>query len=167
MISYVYNPAGTVAESKVMDGKGVIKMRNVFSWNPNGTLSEIQSYKADGTAIGYRTYKYDNVGNRIDSAEYDANRRLVSRQVHTYSANKPYADETKTFGTDGRVASRITYERNNLDALVQEKEYTGADKLSLRHVYKVDSRGLAINDSEFDGEGKLISSTAITYEFFP
>src|SRR5262249_30022130 len=76
-VSYVYNPAGTVAESRVMDDRGVVKVRNVFSWNPNGTLGEIQSYNVNGTAVGRRTYKYDNLGNRIESAEYDANRRLV------------------------------------------------------------------------------------------
>jgi len=166
-VSYVYNQAGKVVESRVMDDKGALKARHVLSWNANGTCDEVQSYSADGTAGARRTYKYDRLGNLIESAEYDANRSLVSRQVHTYSATKPYVDETKTFGPDGLLAGRITYERNSLDALVQQKEYTGAGKLTRRDVYKVDNRGLAVEHSEYEGDGKLMSVTAITYQFFP
>jgi YD repeat-containing protein len=53
-ISYVCNQAGKVIESRVMDAKGGLTARNVFSWNANGMLDEVNSFNADGFSQNYQ-----------------------------------------------------------------------------------------------------------------
>ena len=93
-------------------------------------------------------------------------RSLIVRKVHAYGAS-PFVNETTTYGPDGRRTGRIVYERDAKDNLAAQKQYNAADVLTERRAYQTDSRGLLVEESEFDGAGKLRSVTRTTYDLFP
>ena len=89
------------------------------------------------------TYKYDNLGNRIEKNCYGSNGGLISKYTYEYD-EKGNRLEENVYDTDGKLEDKYTfkYDKKGNQIEVEEIWYdSNGNSDMLKYTYKFDKRG--------------------------
>lgn len=104
--------------------------------NKNGSIEELALYDKNNKFLGKSAYKYDNVGNKIETTSYDATGKPNGRYSYTYDKN-------------GNPIETLSYNKNN--------------KFSGKKIFIYDQKGLLAESIEYNATGA--TNTWYKYEY--
>lgn len=109
------------------------------TYDSEGRVVEEISFDYRGLFSGRSTFKYDDWGNRIESAYYGSNGLMWVRK----SDSKRKLIERSSYNGDGSLDFREVYTRNEKGNVTEVLTYDGAGSLTQREIseYEYDERG--------------------------
>ena len=128
----------------------------MYTYNEDGTVSEINGEGSDKTLV---TYSYDENGNVVIITTTDANQRLIEESTYTYSyfegttnietvtetiVTNTYDDEKNTTETDVQTITSTYYSAGNL---LSETTAHNDDDNAVIYTYAYDNRGLLLSET--------------------
>jgi hypothetical protein len=116
----------------------------------------------EGERVGWREFKYDAVGNRIEEKEYRDD-SFDSKLVHTYDRNGNRI-LTIRYVEDGQPEGKWAYRYNERGDLIEYISYHPDDRVSGTTRYTYDSKGNIIEEASYDSDGSLSNKETYTYK---
>ena len=92
------------------DGAGKMWLRSELFYDDNGVLKEEMTYNGDGSLRSKKTFKRDELGQAIETNEYNAKGVLVDQFKNTFDGRLLLTTERKIYREDGSLASTSFYE---------------------------------------------------------
>lgn len=115
-------------------------------------------YDPDGSVSGWREEEYDDFGNLILSAEYDAEGNIdifEGYECDTYMVIYPYYIYKNEYDDSGNLVRQVQYDHEGNEMEVTEKTYDSADHL-IRAYYTSEAYIPGLYEYEYDNAGNLI-----------
>lgn len=148
---------------------------HLMYFNRRGNIEEEKSFDSEKRMISKSKYKYSEVGDLMESSEYNEKNKCCGRTVNTYNSYRQYAVQT-VFLSDGSMEKGSYYYNSGkvLDSVVWQSEgkkrveicrYDGQKLLLEKNIsedgkwlekttYRHNAQGLAVEESFRSAEGK-------------
>jgi hypothetical protein len=114
--------------------------------NKNGDYVEEIEYKSDGTIEAKTTYKYDNLNNLIEKADYVLDKKSESKDL--------------------KLKEKRIFMYNGFNELSEEAVYIEDNKVDKKYVYAYNNKGLVVGRKTYDLDNKLVGEKSYLYEPF-
>jgi hypothetical protein len=86
-----------------------VKMKEAeYKYDKDGNVVMEKTWDNTGKLKDYFEYTYDSEGNVLTQISYNEKKQVIKKEVFTYRGQLKL--EKKTFGADGKLASRKVYE---------------------------------------------------------
>lgn len=95
------------------DGAGRMWLRTVDVYDDKGRLKEELTYNGDGSLRSKKTFKRDELGQAIETAEFNAQGILLDQFKNTFDGPLLLTTERKVYRENGSLASVAFYEVEN------------------------------------------------------
>ena len=92
------------------DGAGTMWLRTVDIYDNRSRLKEELTYNGDGSLRSKKTFKRDELGQAIETSEYNAQGVLLDQFKNTFDGPILLTTERKVFRENGSLASMNSYE---------------------------------------------------------
>jgi hypothetical protein len=176
IVEYVYLPNGLLAEVKVYSVSSndtTLLVREVYTYGPNGKVSQATGFNA-ASKRGYRgKYVYDTNGNEIlrkvkGKKATPPDSIMFLQRTLTYDANNRVANETKVVEKrDKPRATRIYSFKYNDNGDVTEKLVSNDKNQLIKRVEFVYRRDNRLQQKRvFDSNNNLLDHLAWRYEIY-
>lgn len=129
-------------------------------YDVNKNMVEKNRYNPDGSLDYQWTYKYDDVGNMVEEANFPDG-SLLAKYAYKYDESKNMVEENNYDGA-GVLFDRYSYKYDG-EYLIEEINYDLEGGLNSKSTYKYDGNGNMIEKNEYNSKGKL--SNTSTYSF--
>lgn len=154
-------------------GDTLLSVKEVYAYNPNGTLKEARGYNARGKRRYKTKYKFDEQGNEVyrkirgkkllppdsitflqKSIEYDSLNRISTKTIHKTVAHKKEVTRTYayTYNEKGLVTQKVTMDSHGTVMSREKYTYRRDDRIHLMEV--------------LDGNDNLVDYQAWRYEIY-
>lgn len=139
----------------------------IFQYDQQGNIIEKKSEWISSGFFGEikhkYTYKYDNIGNKMEENYYNSEGELSSKEVYKYDGrgNKM---EKNWYNSKGELKSKYTYKYDGKGNKTEENSYNSERKLSSKKVCKYDSKGNKTEEIEYNSEGKIEEKYVYVYD---
>ena len=142
---------------KFGESKKVLDNKQIYQYDDKGNQIEGASYDADGKLNAKRLwkYKYDDKGNQIEWAYYYADGKLKWKSFFKYDDKGNQIEEAK-YGADGKLIGKSLYKYDDRGNQIEGALYGADGKLIGKFLPKYDDRGNLIERALYDADGKLI-----------
>lgn len=157
---------------------------HLTTFNRRGNIEEEKSFDSEKRMISKSKYKYSEVGDLMESSEYNEKNKLCGRIVYTYNSYRQYATQT-VFLSDGSMekgnyfysGARLldstvwqTEDRKRVESclynaqkLLSEKSISDNGKWVEKTTYRYNAQGQASEETFTSAEGKA-RHTLYTYD---
>lgn len=171
---------GTVSKDEEMGATS----HHLTTFNRRGNIEEEKSFDSEKHMISKSKYKYSEVGDLMESSEYNEKNKLCGRIVYTYNSYRQYATQT-VFLSDGSMEKgsyfyssarlldstvwqtegkkRMESYLYNAKQLLDEKNIFENGKWMEKNVYRYNAQGLIAEENFTSAEGKA-HRTLYTYD---
>ena len=171
---------GTVSKDEEMGATS----HHLTTFNRRGNIEEEKSFDSEKRMISKSRYKYSEVGDLMESSEYNEKNKLCGRIAYTYNSYRQYATQT-VFLSDGSMekgsyfysSARLldstvwqTEDRKRVEScryddrkLLSEKSISDNGKWVEKTVYRYNAQGQASEETCTSAEGK-VRHTLYTYD---
>jgi hypothetical protein len=127
---------------------GVEKFNNLYTYDAQGNLAEIQ-YQKNGVPGEKRVFKKDGLKTHVSI--YNASGKMISKMELTYDARNNLLEEI-VYGVNQDILERKTYDYDEKKNLRAEAKYK-LNKMTLRTTYTYNAAGNVTEVSEESAEG--------------
>jgi hypothetical protein len=97
-----------------------------------------------------RVFRYNNNGNAIENALYDANSKLIEKSLFKYDDNGNQIEED-CYNADDRLTDKWFSKYDDKGNQIESLKYDVSDKLIGKHLNKYDDNGNQIEHVVYDG----------------
>ena len=135
-------------------------LKTITKLDNSGRAVEMTELSARDTVLNKTTSKYDVYGNLIEQNCYDADSKLMWRNVVTY--NNGQKTDTSEYDKNGNLRSKTIYSYTE-GKLADETGYDGDGALLWKIVYKYNPAGKVSDIFEYSADGSLDIQETYTY----
>ena len=135
-------------------------LKTITMLDNSGRAVEMTELSARDAILNKTTSKYDVYGNLIEQTCYDADSKLLWRDVVTYN-NGQKADSSE-YDKNGSLRSKIIYAYAE-GKLSEETGYDGDGALIWKIIYKYNPAGKIADTFEYSADGSLETQETYTY----
>lgn len=163
---YEYDESGKMISQHTCDNSWYF-----YKYNKDGLIIEKLEKRSDkdNDPAWKVTYQYDQHGQLIEEADYNAENRLVRKETFRYDEDGHIIEHCKYDDNDflkrisGFLKYRETYKYDRNGNQTEERLYEG-NNLDSYEIYKYDENGNKISKYTYNPEGILHSKIVITYD---
>jgi len=159
---FSYNPQGKLTEHVLVFAVEDVTEKRVLKRNEKGLLLEEVKYYGDDTGERF-TYTYNEKEDVTSITRFDEDGVFDYCEEMTYDSGGSLAERVKK-DQSGNVLSKMMFSKNTDDHSVEENEYKSDGTLESKTVYKFDESGREISAVQTTKDGKLISSVVSVYD---
>lgn len=167
IISYGYDDAGHLKEKIFGDDSGYIEKREVFTFEGDNLISEME-FDKDDTLLKESNFTYDDDGNLAESTESPTG-EMGGRKVTIYNI-RALPEVIKYYSESGNLIARTKYEYNEKGQVIDISEETQSGTSSSHSEYDEHGHAVVVEDRSaneelnhriertFDENGNLLTS---------
>lgn len=155
------DPHGNVLEESKFDATGELEERNTYRFGPHGKLDEHVLFYAVEDVTERRVMIRNEQGLLQEEIRYygdDTGERLV----YSYG-DKDLLSTLKRYDEEGDFDYEETFTYDANESLSRRERKNSAGVMITRMHFSPEAEGTRVEEEEFDGEGKLTSTTVATY----
>lgn len=134
--------------------------RQDYTLNADGLPTEVTEYTARDVAMGKVKTTYDAKGNELTKYYYDADQKMVWREITSYK-NDLKCDSSE-YNANGDLTSKVIYKFDG-DNLVDESYYDAKGALVWKIIYKYNDAGLVCSKAMYSSNGDLDEEETYKY----
>lgn len=128
--------------------------------NSDGFEVELTEYTARDVEMGKMKRTYDAVGNILSESYYDADAKLMWREVTSYNGDKK--TDSCDYNSEGEMKSKVIYKYDG-ENLADESFYNAKGALTWKIIYKYDENNRLVKKSMYSANGYLDEEESYTY----
>lgn len=163
---FVYNEAGLLHSESFIDELGDVLSMSEYAYNVNGQKILWTIYNNDGAKLADTKYIYkNNVIQEIES--FDPDGRKEEYFSFKYSDGmKMKSEHFFVLNTNMKLADYITYEYNENNKIINQRNYDYEGRAVITIKYKYDGNGNVVEETVYDGEGNIKQMYTFEYDVF-
>jgi len=152
-----YDKFGHLVDQNAFKADGTAKWNCVYKYDNNNKAAEWNFKFENAKQDSKTTFKYDAIGNEIESSTYGPDGKLTEKGTKKYDARGNETDVT-IYDADGKIKRMETYKYDSRDFQIEWKESDANGKLKWKLTQDYDSFGNKISgasthsDSTIDGK---------------
>jgi hypothetical protein len=129
----------------------VLESKCILKYDDKGNRIEVADYDADGKLTGKFLSKYDDRGNQIEVADYDADGKLRRNFLYKYD-DRGNQIERAFYGAVGKLIGKDLYKYDDKGNEIERAIYDAAGKLTRKTLskHKYDNRGNQIEEINYE-----------------
>lgn len=159
----IYDSLNIKIESKFFNSKGELTNQNSFRYDMNGNLTNLITYNPDGSISFQKKFSYDDFGNNIEDIVF---RETYGKSKYEYKYDTlGNVIESIWFDSKGELVSKTILEYDSNGNIISRKNFYFSLELNEKIIYEFDSYGNRIKEEVFSPKGKLRLFKSYDYEY--
>ncbi len=172
-LSTSYDRKGHLIEEVQIYTQQALDFTSVFTRDDTGQLIEGLEYDANGTLAFKWTYTHDAVSGLIEEKRFTPDGTFFSRATYRYDADGNLIEENR-FPPHSKNHFRWIYKYDTAGRLIEESHYMirsgitperRVNSLNSRRVFVYDQNGVLIEETRYNGLGKIMTKKHYQYEY--
>jgi len=160
-VNYIYNDKEELTSIVVLEPNGDLKSKTILKYDDKGNIIERAGYDASGAFdyTGKKSYKYTDNENLVEITSYDPSGKLIGNRILLFN-EKEYlmSDESNSEGYVGK----ILFKYDSLGNKVEEVYYSNGE-YGEKIIYKYNEEGKLISEKHYNEDGRLSAMSSQSY----